>query len=153
MADKIEWVYFKKNVNFNVGVRLNSRDTEGLMLTNSNPYVNIDKEKLRDFLQANKYHLQNGLIRETEEPVFDFVLDNSISDEEAAEIVKNVFILRKKLPNITSETILFKLYTEAKKQNRAKKILDMIEERIELVSPSALQQGVSWDNGEPKEVE
>jgi hypothetical protein len=41
--------------------------------------------------------------------------------------------------------ILFKLYTEAKKQNRGKKILEMIESRIELISPNALQQGVEWE--------
>lgn len=143
-----EYVYFKKNVNFNVGIRFHTRDNEGLVLSNADPYVNIDKDKLKEFLKANKYLIQNGLIKESDEPSFDFVTDNAISDEEAAALVKNLFMLKKRLPNITSDVILFKLYQEAKNQNRSKKILELIEERIELVNPSALQGGVEWETRE-----
>lgn len=139
----IEYVYYKKNVGFNVGLRFHMRDPDGIVLTNANPYINIDKDELRDFLQANKLAIQKGLIIPVDEPVFDFVTENAITDEEAQEIVKNVFILRKKLAQITSEATLGKLYEAAKSQNRSKKILTMIEDRLADVSP-AMMQDVGW---------
>lgn len=147
-----EFVYYKKNVPFNVGVRFFLRDADGMVLTNENPYVNIDKENIKDFLMANKHAIQKGLIIEAPEPSFDFVTENTITDEEAAEIVKNLFILKKRLPLVTSEATLGKLYEAAKEQGRSKKILDMIEDRLADVSPAAMQ-GVEWGYNEPQNDE
>lgn len=138
-----KYVYFKKNVGFNVGLRFFSRDPDGIVLTNADPYVNIDEDSLKDFLQANKSAIQKGLIIQTEEPSFDFVTENTITDEDAEEIVKNVFILRKRLSQISSEATLGKLYEAAKRQKRSQKILEMIENRLADVSPTAMQD-VGW---------
>lgn len=140
-----EYVYYKKNVNFNVAVRFHMRDNEGIVLTGANPYVNVDKNKIKDFMQANRAAIQNGTIKEADEPVFDFLVDNTLTDEEAAKVVKNVFVLKKKLNLITSETTLLKLHSEATKQKRPKSILTLIEDRIEMVNPTLLQGGVTWD--------
>lgn len=139
VKEQTEWVYFKKNVGFSVGVRFHLRDNEGMVLTDVNPYVNVDKDKLRDFLQANKYGIQNGLIVQSEEPTFDWMTENTITDEQVTEMVKNVFILKKRLPEITSEAALFKIYNEAKSQNRSKKIIELIEDRLAEISPALMQ--------------
>jgi DNA-directed RNA polymerase subunit H (RpoH/RPB5) len=139
-----EWVYFKKNVKFNVGVRYHLRDADGLVLSEANPYVNIDKNYLRDFLTANKSAIEKGLIVQVDEPVLTFESQNAISDEEAETIVKNLFTLKKRLPEITSEAALGKLYEAAKRQKRAPKIIEMIENRLMEISPSTMM-GEAWD--------
>jgi hypothetical protein len=131
-----EWVYYKKNVNFNVGIRFHLRDSDGLVLTNANPYINIDKVAI-----------QQGLIIPTEEPELDAVTDNAITDEQAEELVKNLFVLKKKLAQVNSEATLGKLYDAAKRQNRSKKILAIIEDRLAEVSPLSME-GVEWSRGE-----
>jgi hypothetical protein len=138
-----EWVYFKKNVKFNVGVRYHQRDADGMVLSEANPYINIDKNYLRDFLTANKSAIEKGLIIQVDEPALDVVTQNAITDEEAEEMVKNLFVLKKKLPGITSEAALGKLYEAAKRQKRAPKILELIENRLMEVSPSVMM-GEAW---------
>lgn len=138
-----EYTYFKKNVGFNVGLRFFLRDADGIVLTEANPYINIEKNKLRDFLQANKHAIQKGLIVQCDEPSFDFVDANTVTDEEAEEIVKNLFILKKRLPDISSEATLGKLYEAAKRQKRAPKILELIEDRLADISPTSMG-GVGW---------
>src|SRR6185295_18361940 len=147
VKEPIEYVYFKRNVGFSVGVRFHPRDNEGMVLTAANPYVNVDKDKLREFLQANKYSIQNGLIIQADEPSFDWMTENTVTDDQVVEMVKNLFILKKKLPTISSESILFKIYDEAKKQNRSKKMLELIEDRLAEVSPSVMQ-GEEWGNNQ-----
>lgn len=143
MAEAIEYVYYKKNVGFSVGVRFFPRDPDGVVLNNQNPYVNIKKEDEKNFLQANKQLIARGLIIKTEEPSFDFVTENTITDEDAEEVVKNLFILKKRLPTITSEATLGKLHEAAVRQGRSKKIITMIEERLEDVTPVGMQ-GTEW---------
>lgn len=149
MADRSEiivWHYYKINVPFPVGVRLHPRDPDGLVLSNTNPYINIREENLRDFKRANSIAIEKGLIKAVEEPSTDFENANTITDEEATELVKNLFMLKKKLPDLTSEAILGKLYAEAKKQKRSQKIIDMIEERLVDVTPAGMM-GIDWDTG------
>lgn len=138
-----KYIYFKRNVNFSVGLRFFPRDPDGIVLTQDNPYVSIPEEDLKDFLQANKISIQKGLILQIDEPSFDFVDENTISDEQAVEMVKNLFILKKKLPIITSEATLVKLYDEAKRQKRSNKIIELIEDRLLDVTPAAMQ-GIEW---------
>lgn len=138
-----EWVYFKKIVKFNVGVRYHLRDADGIVLSEANPYINIDKNYLRDFLTANRSAIEKGLIQQVAEPVLDIISQNAITDEEAEEMVKNLFSLKKKLTEITSEAALGKLYEAAKRQKRAQKILDAIENRLMEISPSVMM-GEAW---------
>lgn len=139
----IIWHYYKINVSFPVGVRLFPRDPNGLVLSQSNPYVNIREENLRDFRRANSEAISKGLIKAVEEPSTDFENANTITDEEATELVKNLFMLKKKLPELTSEAIVGKLYAEAKRQKRSQKIIDLIEDRLMDVTPAGMM-GTDW---------
>jgi len=143
-GEVIEWVYFKKQVPFSVGIRFHQRDPDGLVLNGNNPYVNIRKENVKEFMRANRIAFERGLIKEAEEPGMDFADNtNQISQEEAAELVKNLFMLKKRLPAITSEAVLGMLYAEAKAQKRSQKIIDLIEERLLDVTPAGMK-GIDW---------
>lgn len=134
-----EQVFFKKNVPYRVGVRFHLKDNEGMVLSEENPYVSVDKEDLRDFIQANKYGLTNGLIVEVAEPPLDIITPNSITDEQALDLVKQYHALKKRLPEITSEATILKLYNVAKSSGRTEKTLQMIMDRYEEISPNAMQ--------------
>lgn len=134
-----EEVFYKKNVPYRVGVRFNLRDTEGAVLTTEDPYIAIPKKELRDFIQANRYGLQNGLIVEVPEPPMEIITPNSITDEQAEVIVKNYFDLKKRLPEITSESTLIKLLDTAKNLGRSQKTIQLILDRYEEISPNAMQ--------------
>lgn len=134
MSDQpVVLTYFKRNVPYVVTGRYDITDRRGWSLTNENPYVAITQDRIRDFKIANKYAIQKGLIVEISEPNFDWETTNAITDEQAQEIVKNLFGLKKLLPTITAEEQLFKLLNEAKAQERSQKIIRLIEERIEEV--------------------
>lgn len=134
MADQQELIYyFKKNVPYTVGVRYHVRDTIGKALNGNDPYVAVKESALRDFKRANRRHLMDGLILQVAEPWDDEETPNALTDEQAAEIVKNVFMLKKTLKEVTSDVPLFKLLEEAKIQNRPKKTIDLIEARIQEV--------------------
>lgn len=124
-------IYYKRNVNYVVGGRYNIVDRKGWALTNENPYIAITRDNLRDFKLANKYAILNGLIVETAEPNLDWETPNTITDEQAEALVKNLFGLKKLLPTITAEQPLYKLLDEAKTQGRSQKIINLIEDRIE----------------------
>ena len=140
-------VYFKKNVRYPVGIRFFVKDPVGKTLTDNDPYVAVDKKKLRDFKRANRIHLMDGLIVETAEPTYDEETPNSISDEQAAEIVKNVLILKKTLSQLTSDAPVIKLLEEAKLQRRPAKTIELIKKRlVEIVGETPEEmRGVSWD--------
>jgi hypothetical protein len=130
-----ELTFYKKNVQFNVGVRLSLSDSQGVLLSNANPYVAIEKNKLRDFIQANKTALEKGLLVKSDEPSLIIENANIIDDAQAKEIVKNVFVLKKKLGEISSDTSLLKLYQAAKAAKRSNQVLEMIENRLAEISP------------------
>lgn len=140
-------IYFKKNVPYPVGVRFFVKDPVGKTLTDNDPYVAVDKKKLRDFKRANRIHLMDGLIVETKEPDLDEETPNSISDEQATEIVKNVIVLKKTLAQLTSDAPVIKLLDEAKLQKRPSKTIELIQAKlIELMGETpADMRGVSWD--------
>ncbi len=143
-------VFYRKNVPFNVGVRFHMRDNEGMILSNAMPFVAVEQAKLRDFLMANKGSIEKGLIVKSEEPELNIENANIIDDEQAAQIVKNVFVLKKRLTEISSDTALLKLYEAAKAQRRSAKILEMIEERLAEISP-LLMQGITTGSERPYE--
>jgi hypothetical protein len=141
-------VFYKKNVQFNVGVRFHLQDNTGMILSNQYPYVAVDSDKLRDFLLANKYSIEKGLIVKSEEPSLNIEDANIIDDEQAAQIVKNVFVLKKRLAEISSETALLKLYNAAKEQKRSAKVLEMIEDRLAEISPLLMRGAVTETRSE-----
>ena len=130
-----ELVFFKKNVPFNVGIRFNMQDSTGMVLSNANSYVAIEINKLRDFKMANKHAIEKGLIIVSDEPAMNIENANIMDDEQAAIIVKNVFVLKKRLSEISSENALLKLHTAAKVAKRSPKVLEMIEDRLAEISP------------------
>lgn len=137
--EREEEVFYKKNVPYRVGVRMEIRDTEGVLLDNDNPYIAVPKKNLRKFLQANKYGIDKGLIIEIDEPPLETVSNNSITDEQAAELVKNYHALKKRLPEITSDVTVLKLLQAAKATKRAEGTIKLITERYEEISPDAMQ--------------
>jgi len=134
-----ELTFFKKNVPFNVGIRFNIQDSTGMVLSNANSYVAIESNKLRDFKMANRHAIEKGLILQSAEPAMNIENANIIDDEQAAVMVKNVFVLKKKLAEISSDTALLKLYTAAKAAKRSSQVLEMIENRLAEVSPILMQ--------------
>jgi hypothetical protein len=128
MEEKLS--YFKLNAPYPVGVRFNTRDEKGRVLNTNDPYVAVEESKIRDFKRANMYAIINGLILATTEPDLDFDSPNMVDDEKAAELVKNVFILKKALAEMTSPTIVDKLLTEATLQQRPAKTIKLIRTRL-----------------------
>jgi len=128
-----ELIYYKRNVNYVVGGRFFLGDWQGWTLTNENPYVAVDKEKLRDFKIANKRAIIEGLIVESTEPSIDWETPNAVTDEKASELIKNYFALKNELPKIDSLSTLYKILEAAKDQNRPKKTITLIENRVEEV--------------------
>ncbi len=124
-------VYYKKNVNYNVGVRRFVGDADGVILTGADPFVDIKLDDLRAFKQANKRVIMEGLIVAAEEPSVDWETDNAISDEEISALVKNYLALKNRLPKVNSLPILYKLVEEARTQDRAKRIISLIQNRID----------------------
>jgi hypothetical protein len=144
--DMVELNYYKKNVPFNVGIRFSIQDNVGMVLSNAYPYVAVETDKMRDFVLANRYSIEKGLIVKSEEPELNIENANIIDDAQAAVIVKNVFVLKKRLTEISSDAALLKLYQAAKEQKRSAKVLEMIEERLAEVSPILMQgEGVGSD--------
>jgi hypothetical protein len=137
--EMVDSVFYKKNVPYRVGVRDNLKDNEGTILDDDNPIYEVRKEDLRAFVQANKYGIGNGLIIEIPEPPLEIITPNSISDEQALDLVKNFHLLKKKLPEITSEATISKLLSIAKASGRKEGTINLIMERYEEVSPKAMQ--------------
>lgn len=140
--------YFKLNAPYSVGIRFFVRDEKGKVLSKNDPYVAIEESKLRDFKRANKYAIINGLIVATTEPNLDYDTPNMIDDDKAAELVKNVFGLKKVLAEMTSATMVEKLLLEAQLQQRPTKTVNMIQKKLkelrgidddEEESPSAMR--------------
>lgn len=131
-------VFYKKNVPYRIGVRTDIKDTVGSVLDDQNPYIEVEREDLRKFIQANRYAIERGLLIEIDEPPLETVSVNSITDEQAVEIVKNFHALKKRLPEITSDVTILKLLNAAKAGKRSEATIRIITERYEEVSPSAM---------------
>lgn len=136
MAENL--LFYKKNVPYRVGVRRHIKDHEGVVLSDEYPVITIDKSEFREFVLANKLALNSGLIIQVEEPPLDDLSPNAITDEDASEIVKNFFGLKKRLQEVTSEAVLIKLLNVAKAEKRSEKVIGLIMERYEEISPNAM---------------
>lgn len=122
--------YFKSNVPYTLAVRFHMQDVKGKVLTGYDPYVVIKESDLRDFKRANKRAIADGMIIETKEPDWDKESPNSLEDEKAEELVKNVFALKKALAEFTSEVPVRKLLEAATTQKRPSKTIDLINKRL-----------------------
>lgn len=128
MEEKLH--FYKKNVPYVIAVRMHLGDYTGRALTDTNPYVVVQPSQLRDFKRANKIAINEGMIIETTEPDWDEESPNVLEDEKAAEIVKNVFALKKALATYTSEVPLRKLLEQATLQKRPEKTINLIKDRL-----------------------
>lgn len=135
-------VFFKKNVPYRIAVRMHVKDSEGILLDDENPFVSVDSSKdksaLRKFISANKYALEQGKLIEIDEPPLERISVNSLTDEQAAEIVKNYHQLKRRLPEFTSDVAVRKLLDAAIATKRAEGTVKLIKERYEEISPDAM---------------
>lgn len=132
-------VFYRKNVPYRVGVRMHPRDSEGILLSEDFPYVEVPASRIREFLQANKDSIEKGKIIKIDEPPLEEVSPNMITDDQAKTLVKSFFDLRKKLPEISSEDAILKLLAAAKSEKRSEKTVQLIMDRYEEISPKVMQ--------------
>lgn len=123
-------IFFKRNVDYVVGGRYFPTDAVGWTMTNDYPYVSVPEENLRDFKIANKRTIIEGLIIQSDPPNIDWETPNTISDDEANELVKQFLPLKQKLQQVTSVSTVVKLLEIAKKDERPPKTIKIIEARL-----------------------
>jgi hypothetical protein len=129
MAKDLVW--FKKNVGYNIGVRRFQGDKDGVFLSGNSPFISVERDDIRDFKFANKKLLQDGSLIETEEPSVEWDTTNALTDEEIADLTGKHVLLKSRLPAITSVPILYKMLEDAKSRDRAKRVINMIQARID----------------------
>lgn len=129
-TEKEELFYYKTNVPYTVAVRFHMQDVKGKALTTNDPYVVIKESDLRDFKRANRKSIADGMIIETKEPNWDAASPNSLEDEKATELVKNIFALKKALAEFTSEVPVRKLLEAAEEQKRPSATIKAIKNRL-----------------------
>lgn len=134
-----EFVYYEKNVQFPIGVRMFLNDSAGVLLTNVEPFIAVDVENLRDFKLANKRLIIEGLIKPTEAPDLDWDTPNTISDEEVTQLLKNTLKLKSKLEGINSYPIVNKFLLAAQEQNKSPKTLELIKTRLDELAEDAIE--------------
>jgi hypothetical protein len=127
-------IFFKRNVDYVVGGRFFPTDATGWTMTNDYPYISVKEENLRDFKIANKRAIIEGLIVQSEPPNIDWETPNTITDEEARELVKQFLPLKQKLQQVTSVSAVAKLLDIAKKDERPPKTIKIIEARLAEIS-------------------
>ena len=125
-----EYVYFKRNVGYTVGLRRNIMDNIGYALNGENQYVAIDVEELRDFKIANKEAILKGLVVQAEAPTIDWETPNALTDEDVNELLKNAFKLKSKLKEIDSEDTVIKILQAAEAQEKSLKLIKIIKDRL-----------------------
>lgn len=128
--EKEPLTFYKSNVPYTIAVRHFIGDSKGRVLTKSNPYIVIKEGDLRDFKRANRTALKEGLIIETKEPDWEDETPNALDDAKAAEIVKNVFALKKALKDYTSTAPVEKLLYAAEEGKRPKATITLIKKRL-----------------------
>lgn len=139
--------FYKTNVPYTIAVRMFIGDPKGKVLTRSNPYIVIKESELRDFKRANRKAIQDGLIVTTTEPDWEDETPNALEDDKAAEIVKNVFALKKALASYTSEVPVQKLLEAAESQKRPKNTITLIKKRLTEIT------GIDEDDESPTDMQ
>jgi len=140
-----ELVYWKKNVPYTIVVRKHLQDNIGVSLNEISPSVAIDVEEMREFKLANKTLILEGLIIQlNEEPSIDWETPNALTDEDITELLKNYLKLKNSLKSIDSISTLSRMLEAAKEQEKSKKIIDLINNRLSelndnIVNPAEMQ--------------
>lgn len=134
-------IYYRRNVNFDIGVRANILDRKGQVLTIMNPYYAVKADELRDFLWANKESIEKGYIMKTDEPSVEWDTSNAISDEKASELVKTYMGLKNELPKLTSIPTIEKILAVAEAQDRPAKTIKLIESRLAEIKDDEISIG------------
>lgn len=125
-------VYYKQNVKYPIGVRMDIMDSIGRLLTLSDPYVAIPSDRLRDFKVANKRAILEGLIVEASEPSVDWETPNALTEDDMKGLVSGPFIkLKNALPEISSTPIVSQMLEFAKELNRPEKTIKLIQDRYD----------------------
>lgn len=131
-----ELTYYKVNVGYSVGVRFFIGDRDGVMLhPKGEAVVAVPTSKLRDFKNANKASLINGLIILVEEPTLDWETANALTDDNISELLKVFTKLKSTIPTIDSLPILYKMSELARSRELSKKTLSLIQSRIDELEP------------------
>ena len=129
-------IYYKRNVPYLIGVRFNFADSQGLILTDTQPWVAIAEDRLRDFKVANKRSLMEGLIIEVAEPSTDWQTPNALTEADIDELLKSYLKLKSIVATVDSVSILVKMIERAKEQNKSGKTISLIQARLDEVSPN-----------------
>lgn len=135
MAEDTVFHTYKKNVGYNVTVRLFPQDFDGVTLNNVFPTVRIGESKIRDFKMSNQRIIREGLIVEVPEESLDWELANALTDEQVSELLKNFPKLKATLPTIDSLPILYKIQNLANERELSKRTRSAIQARIDEVTP------------------
>lgn len=136
MAEVREFYVYRKNVPYyNVGVRRNIWDADGVLLTQEFPTVRIEAKDHNDFKRANKRPIQEGLIRLVDDEAMDWEIVNELSDEEALELLKNYARLKSQLQKLDSLAMVQKLYQFAVEKDSQPKTLSLVKARLDELTP------------------
>lgn len=131
----VERIYFKKTVSYVIGVRMFWNDWNGVVLTNENPFVGVDEDKLKDFKRANRSLFEKGMLVQIDEPSTDFENENLLTDDEAISLVTSpVAKLRTRLKAIDSEGVVARLLELAQERNRPPTTIKALNERLEQIA-------------------
>lgn len=134
-----EIVFYQKTTKYPIGVKESLKDVRGTVLNDEQPYVGVRKSLLRDFVLANRYAISNGLLMEIPEPPIEIITPNAYTDDEIKVLLKNYIQLKKKLPEITSDSLLYRMLGIAKEESRPPKTVQLIQDRLEEVSPIVMR--------------
>ncbi len=135
MAEDTVFHTFKKNVDYNISVRLFPNDKDGVLLTSVFPTVRVGESRLRDFKMSNQRLLKEAQVIEVSEELLDFESANVLDDEQIGELLKSYPKLKATLPSIDSLPILYKIQNVAKQRELKKSTLATIAARIAELEP------------------
>ena len=127
-------VYYKKTVPYTIIVRRDPTDVAGVSLNVVQEWVAVKEEDLRDFKVANRQHIIEGIIIETEEPNVDWVTPNQLTTKDMDELLGHYAKLKSALGSIDSLPIVGNLLERAKELNKPTKTISLISTRIEELS-------------------
>ena len=145
MADK---TFYKRNAKFSVGGRYFLGDSQGWILHTDEDFITILNENLKAFKMANRVNIETGLIIEVTEPNVDWETLNTISTDEAKELVKQYLPLKQRLEQITSLVAAQKLLDIAHQTDRPNKTIKLIESKVAELTPEEDNFGMRPDDTE-----
>lgn len=143
MAEEPEKLhFFKANVKYMITPKRFRGDTDGVALSGNfgAPYE-VPASKLREFKNANKRLLLEGLMVEVEEPEIDWETANQLTDDDIQNLLKTPAKLKSIIPTIDSAPILHNLLSAAKEKGSAPSVTKQIQDRLKEVEPDPEEIG------------